>query len=892
VADRLDRNMFRYVLRFSARPQAALLVMIVASYPVQFLIYDATKVIINRAIGGEGPPFSARFLGLFEFSVEAERITFLLILCFVFLAAVVLNNGFKYIINNYKGRLAERLLRRLRYTLFNRVLRFPLPHFKRTSAGELISMITAEAEAVGNFFAGAIADPAFLGGQLVVATVFIFAQDWKMGLVALAVYPIQIYVVPRLQKKVSALSKARLREIRRLSDHVGESVGGIVDVHAHGTARLELARFSDRLGTIYNIRYEIYRRKYGIKFLNNFLDKVAPFFFYSIGGILVIDGEMTLGGLVAVLSAHKDMAAPWKELLAWYQQQNDASVKYEQIVTQFDPEGIADESLLLDEGDDVPTFTGSVALANVGLVDEDEVRRLTNITFDLTLDSNLAVVGAGSSGREDLALVLARLAVPSSGQIRIGDRDLTTISEPVIGRRIGYVGPAPSLQSTSVEENVLYGLKFRPVREAEYAAAEASQRRIDLDEATLAGNIDSDYRADWVDYAAAGVEGRDELFARIVDLFDLVELSDDVYRLGLRGTIDPEARPTVSEAVLQARRALSQKLRDQGMGGLVEHFDRARYNTNATVAENLLFGTPIGPRFDVGRLAENAYVLQILDKTGLTDDLLAVGREVAETMVEIFADLPPGHEFFEQYSFISSDDLPEFKTLLSRTERQQPAQLSPVDRAQLLSLPFRVIPAQHRLGVVGEGLQQRLLEARALFTADLPEELRGSVEFFDSERYNAASSLQDNILFGKIVYGQAGAEARIAGLIAETLDDLGLRGSVLEAGLAFEVGVGGGRLTLGQRQKLGLVRAMLKRPDLLVLNETTSALDPSVQDRIASNILEERDGRGVVWITNRPAMAPLFARIAVLEEGRLVELGSYAELGRDGTALRRLLQSA
>lgn len=298
VADRLDRNMFRFVLRHSSRQQLVLLAMIVASYPVQFLIYDSTKAIINRAIGGDGPPFEVSFFGLLHFQADTDRITFLLILCFVFLVAVIMNNGFKYVINVFKGRLAERLLRRLRYTLFERVLRFPLPHFKRTSAGEFISMITAEAEQVGNFFAGAIADPAFLGGQLVVATVFIFAQDWKMGLVALAVYPIQIYLVPRLQKKVSILGKARLREIRRLSDHVGESVGGIVDVHAQGTARFELSRFADRLGVIYNIRYELFRRKYGIKFLNNFLDKIAPFFFYSIGGWLVIGGDMTRKSVV------------------------------------------------------------------------------------------------------------------------------------------------------------------------------------------------------------------------------------------------------------------------------------------------------------------------------------------------------------------------------------------------------------------------------------------------------------------------------------------------------------------------------------------------------------------------------------------------------------------
>lgn len=884
--------MFRYLWRHSARQQFVLLALIVASYPIQFLIYDATKAIINRAIGGKGPPFSISFLGLPKLTFDIDRLSFLLILCVVFLLAVLLNNGFKYVINVYKGRLAERLLRRLRFTLFARVLRFPLANFKRTSAGELISMIAAEAEQVGSFFSGAIADPAFLGGQLAVATAFIFVQDWKMGLVALSVYPVQIYVVPKLQKKVSALGKSRLREIRRMSDHIGESVGGVLDVHAQGTARLELSRFSDRMGIVYNIRYEIYRRKFAIKFLNNLLDKVAPFFFYLIGGYLVIEGEMTLGGLVAVLGAHKDMAAPWKELLAWYQQQNDASVKYEQIVDQFDPDGVMDERLLLDPGDTNTPFTGTLSLANVSLVDEDEVRRLTNVTLDIDLDSNLAITGSGSSGREYLAMVLARLALPSAGSMRIGERDLATLPEPEIGRRVGYVGPAPSMQSTSVEENLIYGLKFAPVRDAEYDSAAAAERQRDLAEALASGNLHDDFRADWVDFAAAGVEDRAALFDRIVHLFGIVELSDDIYRLGLRGTIDPIDHPTVADAVLRARQALSARLQDEGFADLVEHFDRARYNTNASVAENLLFGTPIGDAFAFDRLADSPYVLQVLEKTGLTADLLVAGRTVAETMVEIFADLPPGHEFFEQYSFISSDDLPEFKTLLSRTERLDPAQISPEDRAQLLSLPFRVIPAQHRLGVIGEDMQARLLEARHVFAEELPDALRDSVEFFDVERYNAAASLQDNILFGKVVYGQAGAAARIATLIGQTLDDLGLRGSVLEAGLAFQVGVGGGRLTAAQRQKIGLVRALLKRPDVLVLNEATSAMDPSVQDRVARSVLEERGGKGVIWVVNRAAMASLFERVAVLDDGRVVEHDRFAELDHEGTALHRLIHHA
>ncbi len=59
----------------------------------------------------------------------------------------------------------------------------------------------------------------------------------------------------------------------------------------------------------------------------------------------------------------------------------------------------------------------------------------------------------------------------------------------------------------------------------------------------------------------------------------------------------------------------------------------------------------------------------VLDKAGLTDDLVEVGREVAATMTEMFADLPPEHEFFEQFSFISAGDLPEFAAILGGGRR-------------------------------------------------------------------------------------------------------------------------------------------------------------------------------------------------------------------------------
>src|SRR5207249_396187 len=148
-----------------------------------------------------------------------------------------------------------------------------------------------------------------------------------------------------------------------------------------------------------------------------------------------------------------------------------------------------------------------------------------------------------------------------------------------------------------------------------------------------------------------------ELLGRLLEVIAIVDLEGDVYQLGLRGTIDPVSRMGLAADILKARRALHGRLTEPALAALVEPFDRARYNKNLSLAENLLFGTPVGDRLKLGQMTGNDYLKATLDRAGVTVPLLSMGRRIAETMVELFADLPPGHPFFEQFSFISADDL-------------------------------------------------------------------------------------------------------------------------------------------------------------------------------------------------------------------------------------------
>ena len=138
---------------------------------------------------------------------------------------------------------------------------------------------------------------------------------------------------------------------------------------------------------------------------------------------------------------------------------------------------------------------------------------------------------------------------------------------------------------------------------------------------------------------------------------------------------------------------------------------------------------------------------------------------------------------------------------------------------------------------------------------------------------------------------QAQAQAKLGRILYETLDSLGLRDDVMVAGLEFNVGIAGARLTGAQRQKLALARALLKRPDMLVLHEATGNLDAASQAKVVPAILDSFKGRSVIWALQRARLAQGFDHVMVLKGGRIVEQGGFAELDRDGSALRELLKA-
>ena len=889
----MEPNLFKYILKHSRAEQLAILGVVAVSLLFYYASLDLPKTIVNAitklsAHADRTSTFMHLELGLPGFlggsaivlfdGFRLERTAYLVAICTLFLIFVVINNWFKVYINTAKGKMGERMLRRLRFDLFDRLLRFPQSQFRKVKQAEIATMIKDEVEPLGGFIGDAFIQPAFLGGYALTALYFMLLQSVWLGMVAVVILVVQAVVIPKLRRRILVLGKQRQLTARALAGRIAECADGSVEIHVHDTSNYERADIVERLARIYAIRFELYQRKFAVKGLNNFLAQVTPFTFYLLGGLLAFAGKVDLGIIVAVINAYKDLPGPVKELIDWDQQRQDVQIKYEQVVEQFEPEGSLPEALQAMTAEPPEPLTGEIAFTGVVALDDNGSKLLDGLSVALATGDQVALLGDGTSGNETVATALVRLTPLAAGSITLAGRPLAELPESFTGRNIGYAGPEAYLFPISVRDNLLYGLKHAPLRPPVYAEEVARKRDLTDRESKRAGNPVFDINADWTDYGAAGAEDLAGLDARMIETLGLVELEDDVYQFGLRGTIDVKSQGELAERFVQARAALRTRLADPTLSGLFEPFDVDRYISNMSVAENLMFGAPVGPSFQPENIATNPYLHKILAENNLGAALADVGRRIAETMVELFADLPPGHPFFEQFSFIAAEDLPEYRALLGRLGKSAASSLPQPDRNRLASLAFPYIEARHRLGLIDADLEARLLAARQAFARSLPDDLKGAVEFYEGNRYIAAASVQDNMLFGRLVYGQALAAARIGKQIGEVLDQLGLRAAVLRVGLDYQAGIAGKRLTAAQRQKIGLARALLKRPAYLIVNEAIALLDGAAQARIVKNVLAASAGKGVLWVLRHADQAAGFQRLLLMKDGRIIEQGKADEV--------------
>ncbi|MGX5734944.1 ABC transporter transmembrane domain-containing protein [Bosea thiooxidans] len=848
----MEPNLFRYIWQKSRGEQVVVLLIILASIPFNWASFAVPKRIVNDAIQGDAfrdghttatvmelsltlPSWlGGSSIRLFE-GVQVGQLGLLLSLSSYFLLLVLINGAFKYVINLRKGILGERMLRRMRYDLFSQLMRFRPEEIRSVKPAEVASMIKDEVEPIGGFVGDAFIQPVFLLSQALTALVFIMAQNFWLGSIALLIVLAQAIIIPILRREQLRLGRERQIASRQLAGRIGEIVDVGPMIQAHGATAYVQSDIAGRLGRLFDIRYALYKRKFAVKFLNNLLAQVTPFFFYAVGGYFALQGRLDIGQLVAVIAAYRDLPPPIKELIDWDQQRNDVTIKYDQVIAQFDG-----GTLVLDEEKGCAPLpeTGEIRIEAVQMLDNRGQPLLTPLSLSVQRPGVVALVGPHGSGQEVLGRILGRQATNYTGRVLIDGEPLAAMSVERASHIVGYAGDEAEVIGGTMRDNILLPLRRRrPKLTPGAGISPGDQKR--LTEALRSGNSPFAFEADWTDYEGIGVHDGVELVQRVHDLLDVFGCTRDVYELGLGGKVMPPISEEGTQRLITARRAVAAELKRGKQGGLIEPFRLDRYNRNATVVENLIFGTRTTSRFSSATLLFEPFAHSILKAEALVEPLVEMGGRIVATVVEIFAGLPAGHALFERYSFGEHFDferLSELADILAKHDMRGP--LDPETERDLVALALGYSEPKHRLNLIDERLERRVLRARESFHRHLPADAAGDVDFYDPNKVMFGASVRDNLMFGRIGYGIPDAGRKVEEIVLRALERAGLGEALYRLGLDTESGIRGRYLPARLKHAIPLVQALVKAPQIAVLDVTALLAISDEPERIVRRLRE------------------------------------------------------
>ncbi len=857
----METNLVQYIWKYSRKQQMIVVAATMLSFPILYLTLELPKIIINDALSGVSTQKTL-------FGWQLSPIAFLTVLCFCLLGLVIGNGIIKMRLNTYKGVLGERLIRRLRYTLIQNILRFPLPYFSRISSGELISTVTAETEPLGGYIGESIAMPLFQGGTMITVLIFMFMQDWMLGMISIALIPVQGYLIPKLQQEVNKLKKERVRHVRKLSEQIGESVAGSTEIRLHGTQPYTLAGYSRRLGDLFQIRMEIFKKKYYMKFLNNTISQITPFMFYLFGGYLVIKGSLTIGALVAAIAAYKELTNPWRELLNYYQLHEDSKIKYQQIVELFNPDQLVDVDEVETVDEAVP-LKGKLTLKSVSWRDENGSTSLSGISLDIAAGATIAITGEFAARRSRLSLLLSGIERPSSGTIHMDDQPMEQIPDSILRRRVAVQGPDPHMFVGTISENLEYGLlQHEPDQHGD--GVDQSQ----LTEALKAGNR-APVDIGWLDYRQAGESNKERSVEWLQRVINAIGAGRVIAEGRLHEVFDPEQKPTLAANLLEARAEIRKRLALLPEASYVAHFDAVGFNPNASILENILFGVPTDQRLRNETCEVHPYLREIIDKQQLTARATLVGLRLARHLSRARDNNTLSHREVEHFNLSADGMVERIKTTLDAHKYGK--ELTESSQCLLLSLFLLLIPERHTFVQLSERAIGRIVKARMDFQEFLPPELDNAVNYFSEERYHANLTVKDNLLFGRMSSSHPAASRTIDVLIEQVITDFKLDEPLLMLFGESQVGISGSRLPQIAKHRLALGRSLLKKPSLLIFHDALSLFDAEEKQNVRMSVRELLPDSTIIWIANEVENFGDFDEVYTFTEAGPLVLESTSE---------------
>lgn len=425
----------------------------------------ADRIVTNRAIPVPGwlPGWLAGFVGWLN---QVEPLTMLTVFSVLIPFLFLLKGLFTFWQTIYMNDAAQRVIRDLRQTLFDKFLGLSLDYHHKTTTGVTMSRILYDTSIIQNSITEGGTDLLFQSFQVLVFLAIALTINWKLSLVICILVPLMAWPISRIGQLLKKLSQEGQRTMGAFNSTVLETIAGIQVIQAFLVEQAAKAKFAEANQRTYKITLKTQKRVESLSPLTEFIGACGGAFVFWYGGRSVISNQVTLGTFLTFLLAMLSLIRPIKRLAKLHGVNQQALASAERIFEVLDtPSTVVEHA----KARLLPPFQREIAYEHVSF-HYDAQPALRDISLTVRHGETIALVGPSGGGKTTFVNLLPRFYDPMAGRIKVDGFDVKHATLASLRGQIGLVTQETFLFNDTVRANIALGKPDASVAEIVEAA--------------------------------------------------------------------------------------------------------------------------------------------------------------------------------------------------------------------------------------------------------------------------------------------------------------------------------------------------------------------------------------------------------------------------------------
>jgi ATP-binding cassette subfamily B multidrug efflux pump len=396
------------------------------------------------------------------------------ILLLGFLAVGIGRFIFQYVKEYTFDRTGSLIAAEMRRDVFNHIQSLSAEYFDRSNTGELMARVKDDVDHIWDSLS-------FVGMLIIevsyhtaIILVCMFTLNWRLAFMPLAAMVLCGSIAVIMERRLGSVYEDISEENAVLNTVAEEDLQGVRTVKAFAREKFEISKFLSHNQKYYDLNMK--QSKVFVRYYPYFsvVSKVVPLLAMMLGGISVMHGNMTLGGLTAFVEYSNNIVWPM-EMLGWLTNSMSSAIASEKKLKKIYDEKPA----VTDPADPVimENVSGRIEFCDVSFHKADGYEILHGIDFTVEPGKTLGIMGATGAGKTSIVQLLQRMYDTTGGSIRLDGVDIRKLTLRQLRTSISYVMQDVFLFSDTIQENIKLGKKENTAFTAVEQASQDAQAR-------------------------------------------------------------------------------------------------------------------------------------------------------------------------------------------------------------------------------------------------------------------------------------------------------------------------------------------------------------------------------------------------------------------------------